>query len=145
MFKVGDRVLRVKYPTMHLTPGKVYVVSEVITYSMDEASIRLEGVPGRKFDADFFALAPELEWVVGAKVRCNNPGNVLGWAAGPDVCEHGEIYTIKTLPTSGNGMYMYVEESPYIYARKNFTLVDGDATYASKPGPKTVIYNKQNI
>lgn len=143
--KVGDWVVRTKYPSKYLEADKAYKVVAVVIddYYNSGWKLQLEGVEPfpngalRWFDPTFFTVVGN-EWVVGAKVMCVFPDADTKWPKG--AAKLGGTYTVKHINSSET--HITLVETDCLYKKSDFELI-GSGPYVPKPSPKVVIYNQQ--
>lgn len=146
--KIGDWVVRNKYPSKYIESNKAYKVTHKVTDTSYSGNwkIQLKGVEPmpngsmRWFDPEFFIVveAAEPQWEPGYQVVCISQDD-NGWPA--EAAQIGGTYTIKILSASGASVML--EETPFLYKKKHFQLLGSDVPYIPKPKPKVVIYNQQ--
>lgn len=123
-FKVGDKVVRIKYFKPQVPQGVVFVVSEVKTYGSNvpaDWDIKLEGVNG-VWSCDYFALATSEQVATYEFPSAPGAAKVSGQFAVGDVVirtgqnsslapwmKKGGQYTIAAISSSG---YLRMEEDP---------------------------------
>lgn len=146
--KVGDWVVRNKYPSTYIESGKAYKVTNKVTDTSYSGNwkIQLEGVEPmpngsmRWFDPKFFIVvgAAEPKWEPGYQVVCVSQDDG-GWPS--EAAQIGGTYTIQSLSQTGGNVTL--EETPFLYKKTHFQLIGSDVPDVPKPKPRVVIYNQQ--